>query len=92
VILGPGWLFVLGAALGGGGGGGVLLGGWLAWLTFRNPLGMLVRAYAELWADIVHLWTTGELRPGRLAPRAGRDPASAGAVPGATADAAQWPA
>lgn len=25
-----------------------------------------VRAYAELWRDIVHLCATGQLRPGRL--------------------------
>lgn len=40
----------------------------LAWRQrhrMRNPLCLVVRAYAELWADVVHLVATGQLRPGR---------------------------
>ena len=44
---------------------GILAGQWMAWLTLRNPLRTVTRAYAELWRDIVHLCATGQLRPGR---------------------------
>ena len=45
---------------------GMLFGQWMTWLLMRNPLGCVVRAYRELWRDIVHLCATGNLRPGRL--------------------------
>lgn len=71
-LLGYGWLdrtaywaWVAGMAMGGF--LGVLLGQWMVWLLLRNPLGWVLRAYRELWADILHLCATGSLRPGRLA-------------------------
>jgi len=45
---------------------GTLFGQWMTWLLLRNPLGCVIRAYRELWRDIVHLCATGQLRPGRL--------------------------
>jgi hypothetical protein len=47
---------------------GVLAGQWMTWLTLRNPLDAVIRAYRELFADIAHLCATGELRIRRLAP------------------------
>jgi hypothetical protein len=40
--------------------------GWVLGYAHRSLI-ELGREYGRLWADIVHLWTTGELRPGRLA-------------------------
>jgi hypothetical protein len=57
------WAFVIGAAAGGF--AGVMLGQWLAWLTLRNPIGCVIRAYRELFEDIDYLFATGQLRPGR---------------------------
>jgi hypothetical protein len=98
LLLGYGWLdrtaywaWVAGMAMGGF--LGMLLGQWMAWLLMRNPLGMLIRAVREAWADVVHLWTTGQLRPGRLArPETPRLPAGRFVVSGAAsgADADGW--
>lgn len=55
------WL-TLASGLAAGAFGGVLLGRWLTLLTLRDPLGIVARAYRELWRDIVHLAVTGELR------------------------------
>jgi hypothetical protein len=51
------WAWVAGMAMGGG--MGTLLGRWLVWLTLRNPLACLFRAYRQLFADIRNLWRTG---------------------------------
>lgn len=59
------WAWVAGMAMGGF--LGVLLGQWMVWLLLRNPLGWVLRAERELWADILHLCATGQLRAGRLA-------------------------
>lgn len=47
--------FVLGALP------GALIGQWLTWLTLRNPLGWLIRVYADLYRDIGRLCRTGRL-------------------------------
>lgn len=58
------WAFVLGAALGGA--PLYWLGYQVAFLQLsRAPLRRVAAAYRELFADIVHLCATGELRPGR---------------------------
>ena len=49
-----------------GGFAGVLLGQWLTWLTLRNPLNCVFRAYSELFADIEHLCATGQLPAGKV--------------------------
>jgi hypothetical protein len=41
-----------------------MVGGWVLGYAHREFV-ELGRTYARAWADIVHLWTTGELRPGR---------------------------
>lgn len=45
--------------------GGVLLGQLMERLLASNPLACVLRAYSELFADILHLCATGRLRPGR---------------------------
>ena len=57
------WAWAAGMAMGGF--CGVLLGQWLTWLLLRNPLRPAVRAYREVWRDVLHLCATGQLRPGR---------------------------
>jgi hypothetical protein len=53
-----------------------MVGGWVLGYAHREFV-ELGRTYGRAWADIVHLWTTGELRPGRLA-SAARGARSAG--------------
>lgn len=40
---------------------GIQAGRWLAWLTLRNPLRLVLRYLAPgtVWRDTVRCWTTG---------------------------------
>jgi hypothetical protein len=73
----PWWVYPAACCVLFGGGAGWVLGymhrDFIEWgrqcarLLPHDPLGLLIRAYRELWADIAHLAATGQLRPGRLA-------------------------
>lgn len=57
----PGYAWAWAAGAAAGFFGGALYGQWMTWLTLRNPLACVIRAYRELWAGILRLCATGEL-------------------------------